>query len=581
MPSHTLPVPEHERSLRVRTEALLATELMDAPTSVVLDRLTRAASRLLRVPVSLVSLVGEHRDVFAGVTDSDNMLQGVRETRSRDSICRHVVESAVPLIISDTSTSEIAQALNTDPAWWVKSYVGVPLATADGVTLGTLCAMDTVPRTWTDTEIESLGDLAFAAAAEINLRISLYNLRATEARFRAFMDHSPMMAALLDIDGNLEYVNAMFAFHFAMSVDEAVGRSLETMREPLARRISSQCALVQLFGRSVERTEILTTPDGEERQWLLYTFPVITTSAKRAVGTVVLDLTQRRLLERRSQQAQKLEAIGQLASGIAHEINTPSQYVSDNVQFLRQVFSDLRWVLDDAREGVGDEATELGRSAERRERITPETAAYLAEEVPRAFEQSLEGMQRIAGIVHSIKAFSHPGGTHAEHVDINAALANTLIIARNEWKFVAVLETAYDPMLPTVRCFPGELNQVFLNIIVNAAQAMATSPRLGTLRVATRADGDHVYITISDTGTGIPEGIRDKIFNPFFTTKPVGTGTGQGLAISHRVVVKRHGGQLGCDSIEGQGTTFTITLPIKGCSTELDRDTLQWREEAS
>ena len=295
----------------------------------------------------------------------------------------------------------------------------------------------------------------------------------------------------------------------------------------------------------------------------------------------MLDLTQRRLLERRSQQAQKLEAIGQLASGIAHEINTPSQYVSDNVQFLRQVFSDLRWVLDDAREGVCDEATELGRSAERRERITPETAAYLAEEVPRAFEQSLEGMQRIAGIVHSIKAFSHPGGTHAEYVDINAALANTLIIARNEWKFVAVLETAYDPMLPTVRCFPGELNQVFLNIIVNAAQAMATSPRLGVLRVATRADGDHVHITVSDTGTGIPEGIRDKIFNPFFTTKPVGTGTGQGLAISHRVVVRRHGGQLGCDSIEGQGTTFTITLPRKGCSNELHRDTLQWPEEAS
>lgn len=312
MSSHTLP--EHERSLRVRTEALLATELMDAPTSVVLDRLTRAASRLLRVPVSLVSLVGEHRDVFAGVTDSDNMLQGVRETRSRDSICRHVVESAAPLIISDTSTSEIAQALNTDPAWWVKSYVGVPLATADGVTLGTLCAMDTVPRTWTDAEIESLGDLAFAAAAELNLRISIYNLRSTEARFRAFMDHSPVMAALLDTDGNLEYVNAMFALHFATSVDEAVGRSLATMREPLARRISTQCALVQQSGRSVERTEILTTPDGEERQWLLYTFPVITTSAKRAVGTVVLDLTQRRLLERRSQQAQKLKAIGQLAS---------------------------------------------------------------------------------------------------------------------------------------------------------------------------------------------------------------------------------------------------------------------------
>ena len=581
MTSNALDAIDPTSSLRSRTEALSATELMDAPTSPVLDRLTRAASRLLGVPVSLVSLVGEYRQMFAGVTDRDNVLQGARETLSRDSICRHVVESSAPVIIPDTTFSDIAQAINTDPDWWVKSYVGVPLATADGVTLGALCAIDTVARAWTDTEIESLSDLAFAAAAELDLRISLHARRSSEARFRTFMDHSPVIAVLLDRDGILEYANAMFAIHFAVSVQHAVGQSISTMSDPLAQAIAEQCALVLQRGQSAEHTETLTTPDGDERQWLLYTFPVDTNMGQGAVGTVALDLTQRRLLERQLQQSQKLEAIGQLASGIAHEINTPSQYVSDNVQFLQQVFNDLRWVLEDTRDAVGEAASERPTTGERGNVMTPETAAYLAEEVPRAFEQTLEGMQRIAGIVHSIKAFSHPGGADAEDADINAALANTLVVARNEWKFVAVLETDYDPTLPSIRCFPGELNQVFLNIIVNAAQAMAASPRQGTLRVATRADGDHVHIMISDTGTGIPESIREKIFNPFFTTKPVGTGTGQGLAISHTVVVEKHGGQLTCDSVEGVGTTFTITLPTNGCARVRCQDALHPAEDAT
>lgn len=571
MTSNDLSALEHRGSLRARIEALSATELMDGPTSLVLDRLTRAASRLLGVPVSLVSLVDEYRQYFAGVTDRDNVLLGARETPVCESICRHVVESSASLIIPDTSINDLAQSINADPEWWVKSYIGVPVSTANGVTIGSLCAIDTVPRVWRDVELESLADLAFAAAAELELRISVHERRSTEARFRTFMDHSPVIAVLIDQEGRLEYVNAMFARHFNTSVREAVGQPLSAMADALAQRISAQCALVRQGGGCAERTETLTTPDGDERQWLLYTFPVDTAAGARAVGTVALDLTQRRLLERQLQQSQKLEAIGQLASGIAHEINTPSQYVSDNVQFLRQVFSDLRWVLDVARDDCGID----------RERLTPETAAYLAEEVPRAFEQTIEGMQRIAGIVHSIKAFSHPGGADAEEVDVNAALANTLVVARNEWKFVARLETDYAENLPLVRCFPGELNQVFLNLIVNAAQAMSASLRQGTLRVVTRSDGDNVRVAIADTGAGIPESIRDKIFNPFFTTKPVGTGTGQGLAISHTVVVEKHGGTLQCDSVEGEGTTFTITLPVNGCVNVPRQDVRRATEDAA
>ena len=191
--------------------------------------------------------------------------------------------------------------------------------------------------------------------------------------------------------------------------------------------------------------------------------------------------------------------------------------------------------------------------------------AYLTEEIPTAIQQSLEGIERVATIVRAMKEFSHPSTKEKVSVDLNKAIESTITVARNEWKYVAQMVTELAPDLPLVPCVPGALNQVILNILVNAAHALGDvggAPEKGTITVSTRQGGDGVEIRIADTGPGIPEAIRDKIFDPFFTTKEVGKGTGQGLAIAHTVVVEQHGGQLTFETAEGEGTTFIICLPL-------------------
>jgi signal transduction histidine kinase len=188
-------------------------------------------------------------------------------------------------------------------------------------------------------------------------------------------------------------------------------------------------------------------------------------------------------------------------------------------------------------------------------------------EVPQAIQQSLQGIGRVTTIVRAMKEFSHPGSEEKSDTDLNRAIETTITVARNEWKYVAEVVTDFDPALPLVRCLPGEINQVILNLIVNAAHAIAdvvenNGKSKGTITIRTRSQGDRVEIRVSDTGTGIPETIRAKIFDPFFTTKGVGKGTGQGLAIAHSVIVDKHGGTISCETEVGKGTTFVIRLPL-------------------
>ncbi len=287
------------------------------------------------------------------------------------------------------------------------------------------------------------------------------------------------------------------------------------------------------------------------------------------------DLSHERALELQLQQAQKLEAIGQLAAGIAHEINTPTQFVGDNLRFLKDGFADLaRWRREVERflEGpsVGD-----GPGLEALRRFAAEIdLPYLDAEIPHAIEQSLEGVHRVATIVQAMKVFSHPGVSDLAAVDLNECLQSTITVARNEWKYHAEMQTAFDPDLPLIECNPGEMNQVFLNIIVNAAHGIADARQddggKGTITIHTSHDDKCVEIRIADTGTGIPPEVRDRIFDPFFTTKDVGKGSGQGLAIAHNVVHK-HGGTIEVESEWGAGTTFVIRLPReRDSSTKLE-----------
>ncbi len=279
---------------------------------------------------------------------------------------------------------------------------------------------------------------------------------------------------------------------------------------------------------------------------------------------------ERRLgLELQLNQAQKLESVGQLAAGIAHEINTPTQFVGDNTRFLRDSFSDLNTLIEGlervathARAGhvdrdLLDEVEQMQATAD---------VDYLREEIPKAIDQSLDGIQRISMIVSAMKEFSHPDLGNKVAADLNKAIETTVTVARNEWKYVAEMQLELDTNLPRVECVLGEINQVILNLIVNSAHAIADkygdgATGKGTITVSTRSDGDGVEVRVSDTGTGIPEKHRARMFTPFFTTKGVGKGTGQGLAIAYNVITKKHGGTIRFETETGQGTTFFIRLP--------------------
>lgn len=286
----------------------------------------------------------------------------------------------------------------------------------------------------------------------------------------------------------------------------------------------------------------------------------------RTLQGVMVDMTSQKRAEDELRQAQKLESVGRLAAGIAHELNTPIQFVGDNVQFLKTSFATLEQLLHHyaelRRAATGLVAPELLATIEQAEAAAD--IEYLVEEIPRALAQTLEGVDRVATIVRAMKEFAHPGEKEKVPADLNHGLRNTLVVARNELKYVAEVETEFGD-LPPVVCRPGDLNQVFLNLLVNAAHAIAKvvdgTAQKGLIRVRTCRDGDQVLVTISDTGCGIPEEIRAHIFEPFFTTKEVGRGTGQGLSLA-RAIVEQHGGSLTFESEVGKGTTFYIRLPV-------------------
>ena len=286
------------------------------------------------------------------------------------------------------------------------------------------------------------------------------------------------------------------------------------------------------------------------------------------IAGVHIDVTERKEVERRLAAAERLESIGRLAAGVAHEINTPVQFVSDNVQFMRTSMAEIHAVIQ-AYRGLqraaqsGSDVVAAARLAADAERSAD--LDYLMEDVPRAIDSSIDGLDRISAIVRSMREFAHPDQEQKGFADLNRAIQSTLMIAKNEYKYVAEIDTQLGE-LPPVSCHLGEINQVILNLLVNASHAIADvvkgSENLGKITVRTRLDGDEVEISIADTGTGIPETGRDKIFEPFFTTKEVGKGTGQGLSHAHSVIVKKHGGTLRFETEDGKGTTFFIRLPI-------------------
>jgi PAS domain S-box-containing protein len=392
------------------------------------------------------------------------------------------------------------------------------------------------------------------------------------ARLATVVEQASEMIVITDIEGIVQYVNPAFERITGYSSFESVDKDIFYLtgneeNEDEHRKILESLWLGNVWeGRCSSRKK-----DGSVLEEEVTITPVRDSSGVMiSYVTVSRDVSQELMLEMQLRQAQKLEAIGQLAAGIAHEINTPSQYVGDNTRFLKDAFGDLIGLLQNYDKLVSElkNADGLADYVKDVESIVEDIdLGYLMEEIPQAIDQSIEGIERIAKIVRAMKEFSHPGSEEKTPVDLNRAIESTITVARNEWKYVSEIVTDFDPRLPLVPCLPGEFNQVILNMIVNAAHAIAdvkgeNSEEKGEIRISTKHKGEWAEIRISDTGGGIPEKIRSRIFDPFFTTKEVGKGTGQGLAISHNVIVEKLGGLINLETEEGSGSTFIICLPV-------------------
>ncbi|MBL9167490.1 MAG: PAS domain S-box protein [Verrucomicrobiales bacterium] len=385
----------------------------------------------------------------------------------------------------------------------------------------------------------------------------------------------PAVVIVVDTRGQVVRWNPAAEHLFAIKASEVVGKHFFDAPIKWKWNLLRQ-AVIDCFAHShpIELANVaFEKPNGKDGCLQLILSPSRQNDAA-GLNFIVLgiDMTDHRLLEGQLRQAQKMESIGQLAAGIAHEINTPTQFIGDNLRFLKDGFSDLGSVvaclermLQEAAAGGSISASELDAA---RTAVEQADLTYLMGEIPKAINQSLDGTDRVAKIVRAMKEFSHPSVDERKPIDLNRSIESTLTVARNEWKYVADLVLELGSDLPPVPCFPGDFNQVVLNLVVNAAHAIAETPAVksggkGKITVRTFLVDGWVEIQIQDTGMGIPAAIKDRIFDPFFTTKEVGKGTGQGLFIVHAVVSEKHGGRISFESTVGVGTTFKVQLPLR------------------
>lgn len=377
-------------------------------------------------------------------------------------------------------------------------------------------------------------------------------------------------------DGTLRLTHLNPAWESQLGHRSLVGRSILEVVAPRDREKVRQTLTASLSSgasRTFDAALVRRSQQLRHATW--------TASADRDMGRLYLavrDVTVRQRLERELASVHKLEAIGQLAAGIAHEINTPVQFIGDNLSFLGDSFAVLAPLLTALRTqralGAPPDAATWAQLVAQMESADLD---FVSQEAPRAVASATEGVRRVAELVRGLKELAHPDSKIMQPADLNRAIERTLTVSRNEWKYVANVETVLQP-LPDVTCQVSAVNQVLLSLICNAAHAIEDKCKVrgpevsekGTIKVATQCDGNLVTISVSDTGAGIPEGLRDRVFEPFFTTKEVGRGSGQGLALSRSIVVEKHHGTIDFESKVGVGTTFFVRLPVTPGAQERD-----------
>jgi PAS domain S-box-containing protein len=375
---------------------------------------------------------------------------------------------------------------------------------------------------------------------------------------RTMIDLIPAFIYAKDAQSRFTACNALVASRLDTVPSELIGKTDFDFfpREMAERFFADEQQLIASGVPLIDHEEIAyDKARGMERVILTSKVPLRDAAGNLTgiVGTGY-DITERKAAEERMASGERLESIGRLAAGVAHEINTPIQYLRDSVQFIGEGVQELLAYVD-----------QLHASGPTRP-APNDDVEYMREELPPALKRVSEGLARIAEIVRSMREFSNADQREAGDVDLNGAIASTLVVARSEYQAVADVRTDFGA-LPPVFCMGAQINQVVLNLLTNAAHAIADANKdtgaRGVITITTRRDGDHALISVADTGCGIPENIRARIFDPFFTTKAVGRGSGQGLSVVRNVIVKGHGGTISFETRSGVGTTFHVRLPLR------------------
>lgn len=393
----------------------------------------------------------------------------------------------------------------------------------------------------------------------------IHKLRSTLARMEVALSHVREAICLTDDDGNIYWCNENFDVLVGMPHFELLGTSIHDYNHFIndeTRKIST--LFLQVLAAKMDAYHYChVEADDETKYYSLFGNPLIDGGAV----FVISDTSKRMLLQRQLLQSQKLESIGGLAAGVAHEINTPVQYIGDNLHFLLEEYDNLfdKLAKLEAQLLQTDDLTEIKEIVKGFKQALD--FDYLQEEIPKAISQSLAGTAHITKIVRSIKAFAHPDVEQAIHqLPLHELIHDVISISTNEWKYVADMTLSLDESIGDVPVSRNEFNQALLNIIINAAHAISDQIKSGTkkkgkIHISTEALKDKVVVKIKDDGPGIPKVIQARIFDPFFTTKEVGRGTGQGLAIARSSIEKSMNGQVDFITKIGEGTCFVITLP--------------------
>lgn len=386
------------------------------------------------------------------------------------------------------------------------------------------------------------------------------------------ISQSPSIIIIMNNKCTIEYVSQRFTELTGISFDEAIGTVPGFLKPEINPDFNASVFWENMESGKPWEEKFQETSKTGKVFWENIAVSPIKNNRNNVTNLIAIveDITEKMMIDSRKAISQKLESIGQLAAGIAHEINTPMQFIGDNTKFLKDTVINLSNYLIEIQNLYNDCPIET--SAAVKEKIESLKAVfdidYLLEELPRSLEQTESGIRRVTSLIKAMKDFAHPGIKEKSYSNINQGIEVTAEISKNEWKYIADLKLHLAPNLPLVYCLQNELNQVILNMIVNSAHSIQEkngkgASERGEIIIETYQEGASAIIIVEDTGMGIKESVINKIFDPFFTTKEVGKGTGQGLAIVHDLIVNKHGGAINVNSSYGAGTKFTIKIPIE------------------